>query len=184
MFGAKWIRHQTLVLGLIVGLMLAMQPATALADPGGPRSSGNPPQIGAGLGLRPNLPLAVHFKDPASCWGFSSGGSNNPSFAYGSSYNDCTGDVLTASADVHLIWCVAVILNTCNPWLDLGTMTSGQRIFIGPGGFWTPAYGNAIMGGLTPGYSFMVRTTLTVLLTDGTTGQGWSSSSIFRTPMP
>lgn len=182
------LSRRTLAIALAIGVLVAMQPTPALADPGG---TGKPSANGSAL--QENTPLTVSFKGAknggiqafaASCWGFSNGASNNPSSAYGSSYNDCTGNVVSQNADVHLIWCVSTIGGGCLPWVDLGTMTNGRRTLLGPGGFWTPASGNATMGGLTPGYSFMVRTNLFVVLTDGSTGTGWSSSSIFKTPMP
>lgn len=169
--------HRRLSLALLfLAMSVLFVPATTVsADPG------TPPPANA---LKPNQPFAIHFKDPATCTGFSYGGANGPMSAYGASYNDCEGNVVYQSADVHLIYCVAVIGGLCWPWYDEGTMTNGLRTFDGPGGFWTPEVGNATMGGLTPGYSYMVRTHLVVLLSDGTGGDGYSSSSIFTTPMP
>ena len=171
------IHRRTFVIALTLGLIIAMQPSAALADPGGPGSPGNAPPTGA---PRPNQPFTVHIKDPATCTGFSYGGSTQASTAWGAAYQDCEGNVVYQSADVHLLYCISTITGLCWPYWDLGSMTNGTRTFYGPGGFWTPQFGNATMGGLTPGYSYMVRTHHAVLTSDGTGGDGYSSSAIFQ----
>jgi hypothetical protein len=77
---------------------------------------------------------------------------------------DYEGTVVYQSADVHLRRCISTPTGLC--WPDLGVMSGGSRTFFGPGWFWTLEFGNATMGGPTPGYSDMVRTHHAVLTND------------------
>jgi len=177
--------RKRLVWGLVFAIMLTatISQNAAIADPGGPIRPGTTPPAAAlqPIDLHPSSP--ARGVSPAAiagqCWGFSAGGPINSTTANGYAYNECSGDILGQHADVHIWYCVAIIFGNCFPFQDLGSIAS--RDIFGPGGFWTPEIGTATRGGLTPNNSYMIYTTLSVLV-GGVLYQGSSSSLIFTLP--
>lgn len=114
--------------------------------------------------------------NPVDCWGYTTGGYTGSTNIWGAAYQSCTGlGINLQMADVRIIWCVAVILGTCNPASDQGQLAY-REIETG-GGFWTPAAGSATRS-VTAGRSYMIKTVHHVFHAGGY-NSGTSTSGIF-----